>query len=80
VGRTRVEWLGAKDGTALAGVRAEGAAEPGHVSPAPTATAAPSRAVMVNAPTECRRASRVRAPAMCHPPRDAATEKIVRHF
>ena len=79
-GRTSVDWLGARDGTAPAGWRAEGAAEPGHVSPAPTATAAPSRAVTVNAPTERRRASRARAPAMCHLPRDATVENFVRHF
>jgi hypothetical protein len=75
-GRTIVDWLGARDATAPAGWRAEGAAEPGHVSPAPTATAAPSRAVTVNAPTERRRASPARAPAMCHLPRDATAEKF----
>jgi hypothetical protein len=61
----------------LAGSRAEGAAEPGQVSPAPTATAAPSRAVRVNAPTERRTASRVRAPAMCHLPRDVTVKRFL---
>jgi hypothetical protein len=32
--------------------------------------------VTVNAPTERRRASRARAPAMCHLPRDATAAKI----
>jgi hypothetical protein len=45
LGRTSVDWLGAEGGTVLAGRRAEGAAEPGQVSPAPTAPAAQSRAV-----------------------------------
>jgi hypothetical protein len=77
LGRTSVDWLGAKDGTALpGGGSAEGAADPGHVSPAPTAMAAPSRAVTVNAPTERRTASRVRAPAMCHLPRDATVKRF----
>ena len=76
VGRTSVDWLG----TALAGGRAEVAAELGHVSPAPAATAEPSRAVTVNAPTERRRASRARAPAMCHLPRDATPKNFARHF
>ena len=75
VGRTSVDWLGVKEGTALADWRAEGAAELGQVSPAPTKTAAPSRAVTVKAPTE-RRRSRARAPAMCHLPRDATAEKF----
>jgi hypothetical protein len=32
--------------------------------------------VTVNAPTECRTASRARAPAMCHLPRDATAERF----
>ena len=71
-----MDWLDAKDGTALAGWRAEGAAELGQVSPAPTTTAPPSKAVTVSAPTERRTASRARAPAMCHLPRDTTAKKI----
>src|SRR4029453_1815857 len=56
VGRTSVDWRAAVDGSTLAGVRAEGAAAPGHVSPAPTATAPPRQNVTVNPPTECRTA------------------------
>jgi hypothetical protein len=80
VGRTSLDWLDPEDGTVLAGGRPEVAAELGHVSPAPAATAEPSRAVTVNAPTERRRASRARAPAMCHLPRDATPKNFARHF
>ena len=58
---------------------AEGAAEPGQLSPAPTATAAPSRAVTVNAPTERRTVSRARDPGHVSPSPRRHHKKFVRH-
>ena len=54
----------------LAGVPTTGAAaEPGIVSPAPTATAAPSRLVTITAPIERRTTSRARDRGTCPLPR-----------
>jgi hypothetical protein len=74
-----VDWREAGDGTALAGAPSVARTVPGQLSPAPTATAAPSRVVTVKAPTERRTISRARDPGTCHLPRDATSGKLVRH-
>jgi hypothetical protein len=71
-----VGWREAGDGTALAGALSVARTLPGQLSPAPTATAAPSKAVAVKAPSERRTISRTRDPGTCYLPETRPEENF----
>jgi hypothetical protein len=71
-----VGWREAGDARVFAGTASVARTGPGQLSPAATATAAPSSAVTVKAPSERRTISRVRDPVTCHLPRDATSGNL----
>jgi hypothetical protein len=71
-----VGWREAGGGSVLAGTASVARTGPGQLSPAATATAAPSSAVTVKAPSERRTISRTRDPGTCYLPETPPDENL----